>query len=460
MEYAQRNPGTLGLMSSRPAAISANRYPDEWIIIAILMASVTYQAFLCFLNTHFFTTSRAAVGIAESLIYLACLPILARRLLPGVLILALIASATLCLLMLISGIYDAKPFRDLAIPFCFFWLGCNVGRPELADRALTYVIIVVMVLGLAETFFLDQYTDIFNIFSYYVSTGNLAPITDYVRDSKLQLNGIRPEGIGRTLLPGLLGAHRVSSVFLEPVSLGNFAAMCAAWGLSRDKTDLRNAIFFVGSAVILVILADSRFALLSISIMFAVRFLLSGKALNLAIIAPFGALLLVILVGINTHSDVGDNFQGRLAWTGWALFTFDIPMILGANNVHPFADHGYAHVLSTYGLPLALLLWFSFWFVPMPDDRSLRFRAFVSIYIGLILSISGFSLFALKSAGILWFLMGCVLNQPAPAKPQRFRFNTSTNMTGRSIHVRPIHETTNHKTMNHKTTNHETSNGR
>jgi putative polymerase len=437
MEYAQRNPGAIGLMRS-PAANSTNRYPDEWMIIAILMASITYQAFLCFLNTHFFSVSRALIGISETMIYLACLPILARRLLPGVLILALVAGATLCLLMLISGIYDAKPFRDLAIPFWFFWLGCNIGRRELADRALTYIIILVISLGLFEAFLLEKYTDIFNIFSYYVNTGNLAPITDYVRDSKLQLNGTRPEGIGRTLLPGLLGAHRVSSVFLEPVSLGNFAAMCAAWGLSRDKSDIRNAAFFVGSAVILVILADSRFALLSISIMFAVRFLLNGKALNLAILAPFAALILVIVVGINTHpSDAGDSFQGRLAWTGWSLFSFDVPMILGANNVHPFADQGYAHVLSTYGLPLALLLWFSFWFVPMPDDRSLRFRAFVSIYVGLILSISGFSLFALKSAGVLWFLMGCVLNQPAPAKPQRFRFSTTNAGTNIAKDLQP-----------------------
>jgi putative polymerase len=88
MEYAQHNRGGAGLMGSLRATHPANHYPDEWLIIAILMASVTYQAFLCLMNTHFFTTSRAVVGIAECVIYLACLPILARRLLPGVIILA------------------------------------------------------------------------------------------------------------------------------------------------------------------------------------------------------------------------------------------------------------------------------------------------------------------------------------------------------------------------------------
>ena len=38
---------------------------------------------------------------------------------------------------------------------------------------------------------------------------------------------------GRTLLPWL-GEHRVSSVFLEPVSVGNFGAICFSWIVLRN----------------------------------------------------------------------------------------------------------------------------------------------------------------------------------------------------------------------------------
>ncbi len=411
------SPQQLALPAASSHAYATN---DERWIIAILVATVTYQAMLCMLNTQLPIASRALVGLAEAIILFACLPFLARRLLPGVIILATFAGAILSLLSLLSGELNVKAFRDLLIPLIFFWLGCNIGRPELADRALTYAIAIVLSFGLMELFFLDQYTNVFDIFSYYVGTGNLQPITDYVRESRLQLNGIRPEGIGRTLLPSLLGAHRVSSVFLEPISLGNFATMCAAWGLSRDKTELRRTLFFVGAAVVLIVLSDSRFALLAVSFMIGMRLFLQDKVLNLALLAPFAGIALILILGYDATGRGADDFHDRLAFSGKTLLEFDIPSLLGFAPDGNYADQGYAYVISAFGLPLSLMLWFSFWFLPMPDAQGQRFRAFAAIYIALILCISGFSLFALKSSGVLWFLVGSSLKTPAPIdKPTR-----------------------------------------
>ena len=209
---------------------------EQRLITFIVVAAVSYQALLCLANTLVMPASRALVGVTEAIILLACAPLLARRLLPGVTILACIAAATLCLLGLFNDQINIKAFRDLAIPFCFFWLGCNLGKPALADRALRVAIWVVLGMGMFELLFVDLYTELFDIFGYYVNIGSLTPITEYVRESKLQMNGMRPEGIGRTLLPGILGPHRVSSVFLEPISLGNFASICAAWGLATSTT--------------------------------------------------------------------------------------------------------------------------------------------------------------------------------------------------------------------------------
>lgn len=422
--------------SAQSAERLTQRLMEQRVIIALLVVAVIYQALLCLVNTQVFSISRAMVGLAEAAILLACLPFLARRLLPGVLILAMAAAAILCVMTLMHGSLNIKAFRDLIIPLCFFWLGCNIGRPELADHALTAVISIILAMGLMEFFFLDLYTNFFNIFGYYVNIGNLQVITEYTRDSRLQMNGMRPEGIGRTLLPGLLGSHRVSSVFLEPVSLGNFAALTAAWGLSRDKADLRKGAFFVGAAIVLMILSDSRFALMAVSIMILMRMLLAGNAINLAVLAPFGAVALLLFMGVTTTGNIGDNFMGRLAVSGWSLLEFDIATLFGASHARGFADEGYAYVLSTFGLPLCLMLWASLWFLQMPDEQGRRFRAFISIYIALILCVSGTSLFAFKTAGFLWFLVGCVLKTPAPesltAKPliQRTAALTEKSMQG------------------------------
>ena len=387
---------------------------DKRLVIAILVASVVYQALLCFINTEVFSISRALVGVAEAAILLACLPLLARRLLPGVLIIALLAGAMLCLLSLFSGAINIKAFRDVAIPLCYFWLGCNIGRPEIADRALVFIISIILAIGFFELFFLDQFTEFFNIFQYYVNIGNLETITSYVRESKLQLNGMRPEGIGRTLLPQLIGPHRVSSVFLEPVSLGNFATLTAAWGLSREKSDWRQGAFFVFAAVVLMVLSDSRFALVTVSMMVIMRFTLNTKLMNFAVLAPFVCLGVLVLAGLNSSGHIGDNYSGRLAISGWSLLGFDAATLLGAVPPMNFGDQGYAYVLSSFGLPLCLLLWFTIWMLPMPDDRGIRFRAYISIYTALILCVSGTSLFALKSASVLWFMLGCSLRNPMP----------------------------------------------
>jgi putative polymerase len=250
-----------------------------------------------------------------------------------------------------------------------------------------------------------------------VNIGNLRPITDYVRESRLQMNGIRPEGIGRTLLPGLLGPHRVSSVFLEPVSLGNFATLCAAWGLSRNWEEWRKGVFFVFAAIFLMVLADSRFALMTVSLFVILRILLTGKFINVAIVSPILAVTMLVVFGLATEPAgdglLNDNLSGRLAYSGWSLMEFNLPMLFATNIHDAYPDEGYANMLSTFGLPLCLLFWLSFWLLPMPSEYSSRFRALVSIYIALILCVSGSSFFALKSAGVLWFLVGCCMQKPA-----------------------------------------------
>jgi putative polymerase len=419
MAYLTATPDSTAV-SSLPD-IAGQSLQEQRLIIAILLGCIGYQALLCFLNTLGITMSRAFIGLTEAIIMLACAPFLVKRLLPGTVTLACIIGGMLCLLALINNQFNAKAFRDLLIPLVFFWVGCNLGSPALADRVLKAAILMISVVGVYELFFLDSFTHFFDIFSYYVSTGNLQPITDYVRESKLQLNGIRPEGIGRTFFPGLLDSHRVSSVFLEPVSLGNFAVLCAAWGLSKPWSQWRGVVLYVGSAAFLMVLSDSRFAMASISLMFVIRVLFHGRALNLAILVPFFALAGLLYLGSiavgPTYEISSDDFHGRLEFSGKVLLDFDLAMLLGISRGLVYADAGYAHLFNTYGLPLCLLLWACFWLLPVVDETSRRFRALAAIYLSLLLCISGYSFFALKSAAILWFLLGSSLRLPAPSNP-------------------------------------------
>ena len=374
----------------------------------ILIAATTYQLMLCLVHTHLFSIRTSIVGMAEFVIYLGCLIVLVRRLrLEFTAIITLIA-AYLLFLALMRGAMDYKGFRDILIVVLFYWLGRTMGDISLADRLLKIMTIVVVAFGLFELLFVDLYSRVFNVFSYYVSQGGLAGVTNWSKGSTLALNSIRPEGIGRTILPGLLGSHRVSSIFLEPVSLGNYAVIVAAWGLSKGRDELRKMLFFVASAVIMITLCDSRYGMVTVGLLVVMRMLFVGRMHSLAMLLPLicvGSLIALVLALGNYE---GDNIMGRLYLTGSVLMSFNVSEFLGLQGFDlNFGDMGYAVVLTRFGLILCTILWIGFWMIKMKDERGIRFRAYVALYISLILAISGTSLMALKTAGILWFLIGC-----------------------------------------------------
>lgn len=404
---------TPGFTLLRPDALVSTKS-----ISAILIASVVYQAVLALIHTHFYRASALAVATAEFFIYLACVFVLAKRIrLEFVAIVALVL-AYLLLLSIFRNALEFKGFRDVMIPLLFYWLGRHVADIGYADRILKVLVIVVLIFGFFELFFLDQYTRLLDIFSYYVSTGTVTISTNFIRDSALNLNGLRPEGIGRTILPALLGSHRISSVFLEPVSLGNFAVIVAAWGLSKPREEYKKALFFILSAITLIALSDSRYGLVVVTLLISMRVAVAERLNVAVIILPFISVLVLVLIGLFFHGGLADNIMGRLFWTGNALLDFNIERILGIQGFDiPYGDMGYAYLLSRWGVLLCIALWGALWMIRMPDERGNRFRAYGALYISLILTVSGTSFLALKTAGLLWFLVGSCTYQNEKKAP-------------------------------------------
>lgn len=410
MRSSTLTPGLTALRSDVPVATKS--------ISAILIASVVYQAALALMHTHFYRASAFAVAAAEFVIYLACLLVLAKRIrLEFVAIVALVF-AYLLLLSIFRNALEFKGFRDAMIPLLFYWLGRHVADIGYADRILSILVGIVLAFGFFELFYLDQYTRLLNIFSYYASTGTVTIETNFVRDSALNLNGLRPEGIGRTILPELLGSHRVSSVFLEPVSLGNFSVIVAAWGLAKPRAEYRQMLFFLLSAITLIALSDSRYGLIVVTSLIAIRIAVAGRLNTAAIILPFVSIVVLVLIGLFFEGRVSDNIMGRLFWTGSTLLGFNVEKIFGIQGFNiGYGDMGYAYLLSRWGVLLCIALWAALWLVKMPDERGERFRAYAALYISLILTVSGTSFFALKTAGLLWFLMGSCSNSNAKKAP-------------------------------------------
>ncbi|WP_034381333.1 hypothetical protein [Herbaspirillum sp. CF444] len=409
-----------GQMAGSPAQAQLRlATPAFWI----LLSALTYQALLCAIHTNLHNISMTDVALAEAVIYLACIVILARRVQLELLVIGSLTAAYLLLWAILRNQLDPKGFRDVMIPILFYGLGRQLGSVPYADRLLKWMIALVLVFGFFELFLLDWFSRIFNIFSYYVSQGGLAAGSNWAKDSVLGLNGIRPEGIGRTILPSLLGNHRISSIFLEPVSLGNFAVIVAAWGLVKSREQIKETAFFVLAAAVMIALSDSRYGMITVALLVLLRCLPLGKHHAWMMLLPAVCVALLIFLATYFGTQYGDNIVGRLYVSGRTLQSLDLPMIFGLDGFNTnYGDMGYPSLLTRLGLLLCLFLWAAFWMINMQDPRGARLRASVTVYISLILCVSGTSLFALKTAGILWFLIGCMASRQSDEKENRHAY--------------------------------------
>ena len=95
----------------------------------------------------------------------------------------------------------------------------------------------------------------------------------------------------------------------------------------------------------------------------------------------------------------GDLLRSLNPWQVFGLQTNDVAM----------EDAGYAYTFVSMGLVGAAVLWAVFAYSTVPDREAWRFKIFVALYIVILLTIST-SLFTIKTAALLWFLLGTLIN--------------------------------------------------
>ena len=388
-----------------PTAPQDATYPARWVK-GILIASVCYLSVLSLVNAQLFAASPVLVGLVEAAIYATCVFVQTKRFPLITVALSFCVFTWLAFTWLVRQAPDVKGLRDLIIPILFFSLGRYVANVDFADRCLKLIIVILVAVSLFEVFFTDIYANLFNPFLFYVRIGGIDESAAMYGGQLLTLNGFRPEGIGRTILPQVFGPHRASSLLMEPVALGNFSVILMAWALCKPLKELRKMPVFVLGAAMLITLSDSRFGMMMSAGLMAFRVMPLSFIRRLAPLLPF--LILAILIGLTwTMPRVGDNLLGRITMSGIELLQFDSALLMGLGSPLPnYGDMGYAYFLSRFGAPMSIALIVVVFLIPMADDRGVRFRALLVLYMFSNLAISGTSVFALKTAAIAWFLMG------------------------------------------------------
>lgn len=356
---------------------------------------------LCFINTRMFAVRDSYVMLGE-LICIGCALIVALDRKVGLYLSFSVFLGYMLVLFAFRQQFDLKPIRDILVPFAFYFAGLRVANLRFADFLVASSAILVLAFGLFEFFALETFLDYFNVMGYYLARGSLTLTDTFGNTRGLFISGLRPEP--RTILP-FLGQHRVSSIFLEPVSTGNFGVIIYAWALFRKEMRLRWVTF--ACALGMIVLADARFGLYSCVAMTLLRPFFQIIPRTVWLILPFLILTLLTIYGLVSGTHGGPNdISGRLNVTAHLITQLGPGVILGAESTDRFtADSGIAYSLTQFGLAGFVGLWALFVFAPGKTARAWNFHSMAIIYFLLLMIISN-SGYTLKTAGLIWFILG------------------------------------------------------
>jgi putative polymerase len=400
--------------SSAVSAAEPN-YPqaiDRMLAPLVVFAAVLLNFGLCFINTNVFGVNAGLMILSEILLIAMAFSLIWYR--STVLyIFLLVLSLYFFSVMLVRSDFDPKIMRDFLIPFIFLFLGYYLGSVRSCDRLVTVLILLALGSALFEWLALNTYLHYFDVFRYYVARG-----TESQADSALLIRGDDTAGLyvngtrfeERTLLP-FLGAHRISGIFLEPVSAGNFGAIAFAWVLLRDRGRICPLVAKTIAIATILVLADARFGFFFC--IFTLLLYLAAPIIRPTILFLTPFLLVIGLVAF--AGDPSNELAGRLTHTAYSLAQLDPWQVFGLKISEDFAgvyagDSGYGYLLVKVGLVGLTAIWALFVYAPIFDRDAWRFKIFIAFYAVALLSISA-SLFTIKTAALLWFLYGTLNSQ-------------------------------------------------
>ena len=313
-----------------------------------------------------------------------------------------------------AGHIDPKTLRDVAIIPTFVCLGLVAGERHL-NRLFLGIQVVVLLVMIFEYAALDAFSAAINIKSYYINTRGFDEQAFWNQDSDLFVSATRPNE--RYFLPWL-NVHRLSSVFLEPVSLGNYCIIVTTFLCARFRTLSRpSIIFFVVTNVMLLIACDGRLAVTtSVAIVLAAAVATWIPYACILYLPGAVAIAFAIHLGLGINSGA-DNFTGRVALTAELLARMQVAEFMGVarERISGIADSGLAYLIVTQSIFGVALIWGALALLPREaEPQQTRAKHGLLVYVALTMMVS-YSFLTIKTAALAWFLLGALQARDRPA---------------------------------------------
>lgn len=377
----------------------------------IVTLAVTYNAPLAIINQHIYPLAAIHAIIAEAVLVLIALlmaMLLWRMDMTRWFMLIAIMAAWFAIMSFGRGAFQPKDFRDILLVASFIMLGMTV-HYKSAQRLFILFHIIVVAVTIFEIVAPSSFSDVFNAKNYYINTRGFHEEQFFVEDSGL-FNAYRPDE--RYFFPGS-NWLRASSIFLEPVGLGNYCTLATLMIIIfwKNWSWLLRSIIVISWAFILVA-SDGRFA----GIMSLILLLLTPLLKRLPVAVAF--LYMPTLLGVSTilsiqfnFNPLHDTFPGRIARGLKYISRMDIHELFGFGIATPaLADSGIAYIVtsqSIFGLlALQTCLYFLTSHIQQAKQKMILHGGAIMMASGLLISNS---MLSIKTAGLLWFFTGVML---------------------------------------------------
>ncbi|MEM1365626.1 MAG: UDP-phosphate alpha N-acetylglucosaminyltransferase [Pseudomonadota bacterium] len=370
----------------------------------VIGGTLTFNTILASMTAFGLPVNAGLVILSELVLLSAALGLGLNNRLALPMLIGVFVSYMFLLMMLRPGI-DLKAVRDILIPIAFYFVGRNLRDIEVMDRFVIALGSFVVAFGFFEWALTDLYVQYVGPLNYYIARGtvNAEDVSDLVRETGLFASGTRYGD--RNFFPDLVGDHRVSSVFLEPVSMGNFGAILFMWGAFRSG--MKNRWIPFALAALCIIGSDARFGMMA-TIAVGGALLIAPLAPRIVLfVLPFAITGALFAYGQSSIAILwDDNFSGRILWASQILDSLTWRHVLGISSDELFvADSGYAYVLTQIGFLGMIFVWAVFVYTSGPNLDAWRFRFAFGIYLCLNLVVSN-SAFSIKTGAILWAMLG------------------------------------------------------
>jgi hypothetical protein len=397
-DFASNVPGSS--IAGRP--LSLGRFA-----VAIVLAAVLYNTFLAFVKARGFPITLPMVIVTELMILagaaLAVLHTGFRKTDAPALLLFFFFLFNALLISLVNGAIVIEMARNAAVIAVFLMIGLRADRETVARTFAIAAGLVFFVL-LLEVLWTVGYARFLEPGLYFEETRGIAR-------SEFDEIGLFANALGfedRFALLNLV-PHRTSSLYMEQVSLANYAIILAIFLVSLWKRiPVWQRIAYSLLIAFILVTNNSRTAL-AMTLAAPVIYFLAPVLPRLITLGLMPAVLAAAVLVATVSPATGDNFAGRVSLTVRTLSELDLSALLGAlaTEAATFADSGYTFVIygsSVLGL-LALWLFFSL-IIAGRGAAQKRAGVMMGLYFFMNLMVSGTSVFSIKTAALLWLLIG------------------------------------------------------